>query len=327
MTKKLLFYFLIYIKYYLKLFLFLKMGSECSADERETKYMSFHQAIYAIENDIKKEIDNSDLTNKKYMPFGLVNQGLCKKYKFLLNPNFDKDEARNTQFNYKYLIKKNEDRNFRYINKNFNFNFPSQFMFINKDFMDVILDYVGENYKSILKTNFDTIIGGGCLIMKNPSDPKDEKPYRYIILYSELKENKGNEIDFFLSIKVKKERKKADDYILKNNLLNYFKKIDYNFKEEYKKVSDNYYIVRCCEVSKIENYISEMEKKKKNEKNTSRYKRSMSLNQKKNAFPQNNFRNHESNMRNIFNNIFEQNQRPNNIQSIKMSFNPNQKYC
>ena len=77
------------------------MGSECSADERETRYMSFHQAIYAIENDIKKEIDNPNLTNKKYMPFGLVNQGLCKKYKFLLNPNFDKDEARNTQFDLK----------------------------------------------------------------------------------------------------------------------------------------------------------------------------------------------------------------------------------
>ena len=99
------------------------MGSECSADERETRYMSFHQAIYAIENDIKKEIDNSDLTNKKYMPFGLVNQRLCKKYKFLLNPNFDKDEARNTQFDYKYLVKKLEDRDFRYINKNFKFSF------------------------------------------------------------------------------------------------------------------------------------------------------------------------------------------------------------
>ena len=50
----------------------------------------------------------------------------------------------------------------------------------------------------------------------------------------------------------------------------------------------------------------------------------MSFNQKKNDIPQNNFRNPESNMRNLFNNIFEQNQRPNNIQSIKMSFNQNQ---
>ena len=33
--------------------------------------------------------------------------------------------------------------------------------------------------------------------MKDEKDKNDENPYRYIILYSELKENKGNEIDFF----------------------------------------------------------------------------------------------------------------------------------
>ena len=31
------------------------MGSECPTNEREFRYMSFHQAIYAIENEIKKE--------------------------------------------------------------------------------------------------------------------------------------------------------------------------------------------------------------------------------------------------------------------------------
>ena len=79
------------------------MGSECSADEREIRYMSFHQAIYAIEKDIKKELYNTDLTNKKYMPFGLVNQGLCEKYKFLLNPNFDRNEALKKVFNYNII--------------------------------------------------------------------------------------------------------------------------------------------------------------------------------------------------------------------------------
>ena len=176
------------------------MGSECSPDERETRYMSFHQAIYAIENDIKKEIDNPNLTNKKYMPFGLVNQGLCQKYKFLLKENFDKDEARNTQFDYKFLAKNNENRDFSYINPRFEFIFPSQFIFINKDFMDVIRDNIKEKYKNHLMTNFDIIIGGGCLIMRDPRDKKDENPFRYIILYNEIKENKGNEIDFFLFI-------------------------------------------------------------------------------------------------------------------------------
>ena len=179
------------------------MGSECPAYERETRYMSFHQAIYAIENDIKKELYNTDISKKKYQPFGLVNQGLCKKYKFLLNENFDRNEAIKKVFDYKDLVKKDEDKNFFYINKNFSFTFPSQFIFINKDFMDVIRGNVPEKYRVNLQTKFDTIIGGGCLIMKNPNDQKDENPYRYIIIYSEIKENKGNEIDFFLYIKDK----------------------------------------------------------------------------------------------------------------------------
>ena len=241
------------------------MGSECSPDERETRYMSFHQAIYAIENDIKKEIDNPNLANKKYMPFGLVNQGLCKKYKFLLNPNFDRNEAIKKVFNYNDLVKNSEYKDFSYIFPRFKFNFPSQFIFINKVFMYVIRDNVPQAYKEHLKTNFDTIIGGGCLIMKDPKDEKDEKLFRYIILYSEIKENKGNEIDFFLYIKDRKERKDAVDYILKYNLLNYFKNIHYSYKDEFKKVSNEYYIVRCGKFSEIEKFFVKMEKNEKNE--------------------------------------------------------------
>ena len=93
------------------------MGSNCSADEREFRYLTFHQAIYAIDNDIKKEISNTDISNKKYLLFGLVNQGLFKKYKFLSNENFDKNEARKTKFDYKDLIQKIVGKDFRYINK------------------------------------------------------------------------------------------------------------------------------------------------------------------------------------------------------------------
>ena len=82
------------------------MGSDCSADEREFRYLTFHQAIYAIDNDIKKELNNTDTSKKKYLLFGLVNQGLFKKYKFLSNENFDKDEAKKTKFDFTniYLI-------------------------------------------------------------------------------------------------------------------------------------------------------------------------------------------------------------------------------
>ena len=168
------------------------MGSDCSSDERIFRFEAFHQAIHAIEKDIQKELYNQDLSNKKYVLFGLINQGLCKKYNFLLNENFDKNEAKNKILKYKDLEEEAVKKDFSYINKLFKFTFPSNFIFINKDFMDIIRDYVPEKYKKHLKANYDTIIGGGCLIMKDPKDKKDEYPYRYIILYNEIKENTGN---------------------------------------------------------------------------------------------------------------------------------------
>ena len=67
--------------------------------------------------------------------------------------------------------------------------------------MSVIQDYVNEpEIKCKLIRKFDTIIGGGCLILKNPNDTNSRNPFRYIILYNEIKDKKGNEIDFFLYI-------------------------------------------------------------------------------------------------------------------------------
>ena len=102
--------------------------------------------------------------------------------------------------------------------------------------------------------------------MKDEQDKDDENYYRYIILYSEIKENKGNEIDFFFYFKDKKEKLDADSYILTNNLWNYFKKINYNYKEEYKIIYNESkqqigYVVRSSPISRIEYFVTENEKK------------------------------------------------------------------
>ena len=239
------------------------MDNECNEDEREFRYATFHQAIYAIENDIKKELLSTDISAKKYIPFGLVNKGICQKYRFLLNTNFDKNAARKQVMNYKDLVKKNQDKDFRYISNNFKFTLPSNFIFVNNDFLDVVSNYIPQQYTNKIGTIFNTIIGGECIIMKNPNDKKDEYPFRFLILYSEIKEYESNEIDFFIYITDKKERQYAEEYILKNNLWNYFKKIRYNYKDEYKKICNEMYkeigyVVRCCEINKIENYIQKV---------------------------------------------------------------------
>ena len=109
----------------------------------------------------------------------MINQNLCKKYKFLLNPIFNKEEAKNYIFNNKDLIKHDEYKEFDYFVEVEGFSFPTNFIFVYKDFMYVIKNYVKEiEYREYLSTFFDSIIGGGCLIMKNPQGKSNN--YRYI---------------------------------------------------------------------------------------------------------------------------------------------------
>jgi len=114
------------------------MGSECTPDEREFRYGTFHQAIYDIDKDIKNELNNPNIKNKRYSPFALVNQGICNKYKFLLKDKFDKKEARKAVFNYNDLIQKKVHKKYNINNQKFDYSFPSNFLFINKDILEVI---------------------------------------------------------------------------------------------------------------------------------------------------------------------------------------------
>ena len=117
----------------------------------------------------------------------------------MIEEKFNSKVAKNKIFDYNDLIEDSDEKDFSYIYHEFSFDLPSNFIFIHLDFMKIIREFVGK-HKKYLKTNYDTIIGGGCLIMKNPRSKKDINPFRYIIIYHEIKENIGNKIDFFLFI-------------------------------------------------------------------------------------------------------------------------------
>ena len=181
-------------------------------------------------------------------------------------------------------------------------------MCINKDFMDVIRENIPAKYKKHLNTNYDTKIGGGCLIIKNPGDKKDKNPFLFITLYNTIKENKGNEIDFFLYINDKSERDIAVNYILKYNLLNYFKYIKYNYKDEYKKIYDGKkeigYIVRNTDCSRFEKYINKIYEMKNQQRLENQIKLS----------------NQQQNLQNLGNNPIQQQ----NISNIPIASNQQQ---
>ena len=300
------------------------MGADCNADEREFRYFSFHEAIYAIEKDINNELYNKDTKNKKYSPFGLINQGLCKKYKFLLNKNFDKDEARKSIFDYNDLIKDKIVINC----KSSKYTFPSNFIFVNKEYLEVIHAYINEEYKKYLSTIYSTIIGGGCLIMKDVKDIKDDNPNRYIILYNEINEEMGNEIDFILNIKNKKERENAINFILKNNLIDYFTKIKYDYNNQQFNFYNHFnqeigYIIRCCSIDKADVFRAKIDSKKDYDLKNKNPKIIPKNNHQNNAqnFPYNNMNNAQNFPINNMNNA--QNFSNNNIMNNAQIFPDN----
>ena len=169
------------------------MGNHLTPENRECNYRELYNGIYTIEKDILTELCNQNFGSKTYKTYGLINKGLCKKYPYLLKDKFDYNLTLNYNFSDKDLPHTNEDKDFKYISKEFSFNFPSNFIFVNNDFMELIRDYTkDEKLKKRLVSKYDTIIGGGCLIMKNPYDYKNKNPFRYIILYREIRDKEGN---------------------------------------------------------------------------------------------------------------------------------------
>ena len=240
------------------------MGNDTPKEEREYKYQALHNGIYAIEKDILKDLENPDYKSKKYYTYGFINKNICKKYPYLLKDKFDFNLTIKYNFNYKDLPHSYEDKTFEYINPRFSFHFPSNFIFINEDFMDVLRDNTTDKkIKSRLVSKYDIIIGGGCLMFKNPNDTQSKNPFRYIILYRNIKEDEGNEIDFFLYIKDKNKREYSVNYILQNGLWTFFDKIGYSYENEDKYFGDGY-IVRSCPKERIESYLTTINMNKPN---------------------------------------------------------------
>ena len=237
------------------------MGNSTPKDERLYKYQALHNAIYEIEKDILKDLDDKNYLGKKYNSYGLINKDICKKYPYLLKDKFDFYLTLNYNFKYNDLPLSNKDKNYKINNENFGFYFPSNFIFVNEDFMYVLRDHVNDpKIKNKLVSKFDTIIGGGCLIMKNPNDTQSKNPFRYIILYRDIKDEEGNEIDFFLCINDKTKRENVVKYILENGLWKFFEKIQYSYKDLYKNFGDGY-IVRSCSKERIEKYLNKINQK------------------------------------------------------------------
>jgi len=182
------------------------------------------------EEEIKKDLNKPGGLEKGYKIYYLLDNNWVEIYKKLISKN--KIEESKNLLKVSLILKKDEDKDFTYIHKSFGLSFPYNFALVTQSFIDLLCkNFHKEEQNKLKKISFKIIIGGKCLIMKDKKDKNS--PFSYITLYNEKKEKFNNNIDYFLKIDDRKELKKHINYILKNNIWNFFKALNYSYKDEY----------------------------------------------------------------------------------------------
>ena len=166
-----------------------------------------------------------DNNMKKY---GLLNSDWIEK-------NMDSLTGQNFYLNDDECLPKEENRDYSFIDDYSNISIPVNFTFVTEDFMSLLSEkFFYENIKYKIKNYYvEILIGEECIIMM---DRQQRYQYSYIILYVPKTENINKNIDYILKITDQLELNKARDFILKNNIWNYMKKINFSYEDEYKDI-------------------------------------------------------------------------------------------
>ena len=129
------------------------------------------------------------------------------------------------------------------------FNFISNFIIVNKKFMELL----SKNYKNkyrLLESFSSIILGGQCMIRKDGNNDF----WHYITYYEEDKKNKVN---FYLKINDIEQIKIHLNLILNHNLWFYLELINFNYQDQRKDIYDEKgkeigYFVNNCEIERAE---------------------------------------------------------------------------
>jgi hypothetical protein len=185
------------------------------------------------EEEIKKELDKPGGLEKGYKIYYLLDNSWVENYKNLMS-NKNISEIKNL-LTVSLIKTKFENKDFTYIHENFDCSFPYDFTLVTQNFKDLLYkNFTEEEQEEIKISSYKIIIGGKCLIMRDTEN--ESSPFAYITLFNEKKKKFNNSIDYFLKIDDLEEMDKNLNYILINNIWNYFEDINYFYKDEYKRV-------------------------------------------------------------------------------------------
>ena len=275
-----------------------------------------HKAEEEIKNNIKKP---SSFKNNNFIDYALIDSNWLEKYLALLKDSKNIPKEKNL-YKIDNLFPKEDERDYSYIDSKMIFNIPINFSFLTTEAMTMISEFNDDQEeKKNIKDSVDyVLVGGECIIIRG------DKNLNFIIVFEE---NKNNNFDYILMLKFKEERDKARDYILRNNIWNFLKKIKFTEKDEYKEIFDEEnrklgFIVRSGSLKRIEQ-LKQFEKEKikfdnnlKKDKSRIRNASFDRYNSKKKGILKNNFNTNNINNLNNFKNM-------NNINMNNLNNNPN----
>ena len=200
-------------------------------DNHYTEYME----LFKIDEEIKNELNNSLGIQNNFRVYGLLNSKWLEIYKIYLSEYY-KGKPMNISFDVESLFPNYIKKDYSYLGANSNFIFSSDFSFVTQQFMKLLSNnYKNEKDKNRINNELYKIaIGGNCIIMKDQHN--EIKDFMYIVIYDLKKGNINNNIDYILNITDSKEYDKACNYILKNNIWNYLKKINFLIDDGYKEI-------------------------------------------------------------------------------------------
>jgi len=187
--------------------------------------------LFDGEVEILKELNNPGGLEKGYKIYYLLDNNWVENYKNSIINNGIKKY--NNLLNVSLILPKYEQKDFTYIHKDFKFNFIYNFTLVTQNFIYLFCkNFIIEKQNELKKTSYNIIIGGKCLIIRDKNN--GSSPYSCITLYNEKNNKFNNNVDYFLKIDDRKEMNEHLNYILNNNIWNYFIKINYRYKDEYK---------------------------------------------------------------------------------------------
>ena len=192
------------------------------------------EKLYEGEKIIEEEIDKSNSLENGFKNFGILNINWYKDYLNIIDDQTNQYEKKKLYL-FNKLCPKYDEKFLQNLKNNYKLSFPCDFVFVTKEFMDFVAKNFNEEESNKVKKNFyNIIIGGECIIMRNFEDYEGKMPFSYIIIYEKNKVDHNNNIDYILIIDDYNERIEAQNFILKYNIWNYFKKIKFSKNDDYK---------------------------------------------------------------------------------------------